>query len=191
MTDLPDLDPSQIESAKLHEKLLDARTTSDLETQKAQSASDLETQKAVAAVTQAIADNTIAVVKAESDADLEAEASERTKELELRGKYHEEMIKIAGGAIDRSRDSAKFVQTAAAAILTAYAALLGLVFSAEGRPLPVRGVYAAVFLGLAVALAVAYLAFVKDTKPVKAYEPRASIGSTWPSGIAGLRYVHP
>jgi hypothetical protein len=45
-----------------------------------------------------------------------------------------------------------------------YAAVLGVAFSATENPLPVRGAAAAVFLGLSVALATAYLAYV--TQPV-------------------------
>jgi hypothetical protein len=168
MPHLPDLDPDLVDKpSTLHSKLLDGRINSALEAQKARATSSLEDHKAK------LADD-----KSETDADLAAEAAERTKELELRGLYHQKIMEITAGAIDRARDSAKFVQTAAAALMTAYAALLALVFSAKDRPLPLRGVYAAVYLGLAIALAVAYLAFIKQADPIETYQPRFSPAET-------------
>lgn len=75
--------------------------------------------------------------------------------------FHETIAEIAKGSIERSRDSAKYVQTAAAAIATLYTGVLALVFSVTDHPLPARGVLAPVFLGLSVALATAYLAYMK------------------------------
>ena len=66
-----------------------------------------------------------------------------------------------------------------AALIAAYTGLLGLVFSTTSRTLPVRGVYAALFLGLAVALSVAYLAFLRGSSAsVGAYEPGTSYADT-------------
>lgn len=82
-------------------------------------------------------------------------------EWELVKAYHETVAEVTKGAIERARDGAKYVQTAAAAIAALYTGALGLVFSVTDNPLPLRGVLAPAFLGLAVALATAYLAYVK------------------------------
>lgn len=85
-----------------------------------------------------------------------------TVEGELNKLYHTTITEFAKASIDRARDGAKFVQTAAAAIFAVYTGLLALVFSVTDNPLPLRGALAGVFLGLAVALATAYLAFLTD-----------------------------
>lgn len=178
MTALPDLDTGAIGPAKLHEALLAARLTMDLEAEKAKAIVALEGQKEDIARAKARLDRRLAERKEDSDASVAAETAERTKELELRGLYHQKITEVVAGAIDRARDSAKFVQTAAAALITVYVALLGLVFSAKDRPLPLRGAYAAAYLGLAIALAVAYLAFLKPTPAVDGYEPKETIAET-------------
>lgn len=103
------------------------------------------------------------LAKAEDAAVTDFQKARWQTDAELTKAFHQTIADVAKGSIDRSRDSAKFVQTAAAAIVTLYSGLLALVFSVTDNPLPLRGVYAAVFLGLAVALATAYLAFI--TKP--------------------------
>jgi hypothetical protein len=103
------------------------------------------------------------VAKAEAAALAALHQAERNAELELNKAFHATVAEVAKGAIERSRDSAKYVQTAAAAIGTLYSGLLALVFSVTDNPLPLRGVWAAMFLGLAVALSTAYLAYL--TKP--------------------------
>jgi hypothetical protein len=60
------------------------------------------------------------------------------------------------------------VRTAAAAIATIYAAVLGLAFSAN-KPLPPRGLVPAIFLGLAIVLATVYTAFPLRQKPKRKY----------------------
>lgn len=82
-------------------------------------------------------------------------------EWDLVRSYHQTIAEVTKGAIDRARDGAKYVQTAAAAIAALYTGALGLVFSVTDNPLRLRGVFAPAFLGLAVALATAYLAYLK------------------------------
>ncbi|HWM19950.1 MAG TPA: hypothetical protein VNO51_09695, partial [Ilumatobacteraceae bacterium] len=110
--------------------------------------------------------------------ELAAESADAAQDRELRTLFHTKITDVASGAIDRSRDSAKFVQAAAAALMGAYTALLGLVFSVTGRTLPLRGVYSAVFLGVAIAMAVAYLAFLRQRSAINAYEPSTSLAET-------------
>lgn len=118
--------------------------------------------------------------KGRIDQEAAATASARSTEKDLRDSgekteqeltvlFHTAIAEVAKGAIDRARDSAKFVQTAATAIFALYSALLALAFSVTDNPLPLRGAWAGVFLGLSVALASAYLAFLgkADKLPLK------------------------
>jgi hypothetical protein len=68
------------------------------------------------------------------------------------------------GAIERSRDTAKYVQTAAIAAAGLYTGLLGFVFGIadSAADLPLRGAIPTVFFGLAVALSTWYIAYVPD-----------------------------
>lgn len=112
---------------------------------------------------------------AEDAATTELQKSRWQAELELGKAFHEKLGELAVGSIERSRDSAKYIQTAAAWIATLYTGLLALVFSVTDNPLPIRGAYAAAFLGLAVALAAAYLAFITKPDKVKPYEGGGSL----------------
>jgi hypothetical protein len=97
-------------------------------------------------------------------------------DAELGKLFHESLSEIAKDAIERSRDSAKYVQTASAAIAAIYTGVLGLVFSVTNNPLPIRGIAAAVFLGLSVALATAYLAYITKAPPQPMYPGGTSLG---------------
>jgi hypothetical protein len=66
---------------------------------------------------------------------------------------------VAFGGFERARFAADSVAKAAAAIGTVYAGILALVFATDGEALPLRAVIAPVFLGLALVLSAAYLAF--------------------------------
>jgi len=77
--------------------------------------------------------------------------------------FHEKVGSLALASVERSRAGAETVQRAAAAIATLYAASLGLAFSVTSRPLPLRGILAPLFLGIAIVLASAYLAYVGPT----------------------------
>jgi uncharacterized membrane protein HdeD (DUF308 family) len=116
----------------------------------------------------------LALDLAEDAAVTDLQKSSWQAEFELGKLFHETIAEVSKGSIERSRDSAKYVQTAAAAIAALYSGLLGLVFSVTDNPLPVRGVYAAVFLGLAIALATAYLAFLTKPRPPSLYAGGAS-----------------
>jgi hypothetical protein len=112
---------------------------------------------------------------AEDAAVTELQKSRWESEFGLAKLFHEKVSELAYGSVERSRDSAKYVQTAAAWIATLYGSLLALVFSVTENPLPLRAVYAAGFLGLAVALAAAYLAFIANPGKLKMYEGGASL----------------
>jgi hypothetical protein len=72
------------------------------------------------------------------------------------------MIEVAKGSIERTRQAAEAVRLAAAAIGTIYAAVLALAFSVA-KPLPPRGLIPAVFLGLAIFFATAFVAWLPRT----------------------------
>jgi hypothetical protein len=93
----------------------------------------------------------------------EAFAREEANEAALFRGLHEEIRRLAGERAGKRAEFADLVQKASAAIVTLYSGLLGLVYVA-GNPLPVRAVYAAVFLGLAVVLSTAYVAFLTQPK---------------------------
>jgi hypothetical protein len=112
---------------------------------------------------------------AEETAATELQKSRWESEFALAKLFHEKVSDVAAGAVERSRDSAKYVQTASAAIATLYTGVLGLVFSVTDHPLPLRGVLATVFLGLSVALAAAYLAFITTPRRLKMFGGGASL----------------
>jgi hypothetical protein len=77
---------------------------------------------------------------------------------------HQGYVDVAEGAIDRSLQRASYVETAAAAIGTAYAAVLALSFSIDkGVALPLTGLTPTIFLGMAFFLSAVYVSFL--TKP--------------------------
>lgn len=84
---------------------------------------------------------------------------------------------VASGSIERTRNSAETVQKSAAAIVTIYTGVLAFVFVAEKSPLPIRGVVAPIFLGAAIVLSTAYLAYVR---------PPSTDSQKIPMGIEGL-----
>lgn len=84
-------------------------------------------------------------------------------EDELNKLYHQKVADVSVAGIDRARDGAKFVQTAATAVFAVYTGLLALVYSVTTNPLPLRGAWAGVFFGLAIAFATAYLAFLVES----------------------------
>jgi hypothetical protein len=81
-------------------------------------------------------------------------------------KLHESLSTLIGESIERSRDGAKFVETAAAAVGTVYTGILAFSFAADKTPLPGRALYAAIFLGIAIVGAAVYLAFIQHIRPI-------------------------
>jgi hypothetical protein len=82
---------------------------------------------------------------------------------------HDAYIEAAKGDLERRAARADFVQKSAAAIGTTYTAVLALSFAvAKDTALPIRGIVPTIFLGLAIVLATAYVAFI--TRPTKTSE---------------------
>lgn len=121
------------------------------------------------------ADNQIALAKLRAE-NAEALGKLRNENAEALRKFHLEsedkqfsgmvdaLRTAAIGAIDRSRDTAKYVQTASVAAAGLYTGLLGFVFGIadNAEDLPVRGVIPTVFFAFAVAFSTWYLSYLPD-----------------------------
>ncbi|MDP9069261.1 MAG: hypothetical protein M3N53_13075 [Actinomycetota bacterium] len=128
----------------------------------------------------------IAENKAEFDADLVVETE-----------YYKAVLSVAQGAIDRARASAEFVEKAAGVIVTIYTAVIAASYSATERPLPPKAMLPAVLLGLSIALAVVYLAYLpgpddgdEDVKAAEGKSRSQRFTNTfvqWASAIVGER----
>lgn len=92
-------------------------------------------------------------------ADLALEKGTRDTDLAGVQKFHDSMFEVSKGSIDRAQSGAEAVRNAAAAIGVIYSAVLGIAFSVD-KPLPPRGLIPAFFLGLAIVLATAYVAYL-------------------------------
>jgi hypothetical protein len=102
----------------------------------------------------------------------ETKATERPKseydtDLEIHKQTMLAFLEVTKGSLTRSHDTADFVQKVATALATAYTTLLAIVFSIKDNPLPSRGFIPTLFLGLAAALATAYLAFLTRSEDVQ------------------------
>jgi len=76
----------------------------------------------------------------------------------LEASYVRDRSTLAITALNNARDGAKQLVTAASVIVTLYVGALGAVFAVTDRPLPPRGIWAPIFLGICVTFASAYLA---------------------------------
>lgn len=121
--------------------VFDAEIEVETERQKSSFAEDLETAKA-------------------DEAKLIAANQAKLDNL---AEFYGSMSKMATDGIEHARSAADTVQKASAAIATLYTGTLALVFSVTDNPLPARGVLTPAFLGLAVVLSTAYLAYVVPT----------------------------
>lgn len=119
------------------------------------------------------------VRKKRAEEEIARAQAERAVDNAVEQAYYSAVIDLAKGAVDRARASAETVQKAAAAIVTLYTGLLTAAFVAASHPLPFRGVFAAVLLGLAVALSTWFLAYLPD--PDKPEQDPADVG---PQGLS-------
>lgn len=88
--------------------------------------------------------------------------AEWSNDFAVRQEIAKAYLEVAKGSVTRAQAAAQFVQTAASAVGAIYTGVLGLTFKADAATLRLdpRGLAAAVFLGLAIALATSYLAFL-------------------------------
>jgi hypothetical protein len=110
--------------------------------------------------------------KRRAEADIALEKADWDAEYQLDAQYHSAVMDVAKAAIERARSGAELVQKSAAAIGTAYAALLALSFSVANNPLPPRGAIPGIFLGLSIVLSTAYVAFITKPDHVAKGSPR-------------------
>jgi hypothetical protein len=90
----------------------------------------------------------------------------RAKEArELNQKMIDTLATLTVGSVERARVGAQFLQTAASAIAVLYTGLLGAIFVAD-QAAPTRSIIPLLFLGAAITLATAYLAFVGPGKGI-------------------------
>jgi hypothetical protein len=89
-------------------------------------------------------------------------------EYALEKSVHDARIEVAKTAIDRSHAGAEFIRNASAGIVTIYAAVLGVTYGAADKveQAPARAIVPALFLGLALVFAAAYVAFLTRGKSI-------------------------
>jgi hypothetical protein len=117
---------------------------------------------------------------AEQTADIERQKAAWAAEYVFAQSVHSAYMDVAKAAVERSRSNAELVQKAAAAISSAYAAVLALSFTMSGDKrvaLPARGVAPTLFLGLSIVLATSYVAFLKngDSQPDAESSPMLNV----------------
>ena len=115
---------------------------------------------------QEIAEQRRASDPARSDGAMAERAHDFATRLEILKAY----LEVAKAAPERAKAAAQFIQTAASAVGTIYTALLALAFSgaAGAVRLDPRALAPGLFLGLAIALATAFLAFITQGRTSEA-----------------------
>lgn len=98
--------------------------------------------------------------KATHTAFLDGKKSEQAAALAHFSKFYDSVVGLAVGSVDRSRTAADLVQKSSAAVAALYTGILALVFSVTDNPLPARGALTPFFLGLAVVLSTAFIAYL-------------------------------
>lgn len=114
----------------------------------------------------------------------EAQKAEQTAALAHFTKFYESVVGLAVGSVDRSRAAADLVQKSSAAVATLYTGILALVFSVTDNPLPARGALTPFFLGLAVVLSTAFIAYLG--RPGESTPGPAAAGTVEGKGYAQL-----
>lgn len=115
-------------------------------------------------------ERSLAQIKAEEadvTANLEREKAGYANEYTLYQAVYNAYIEIAKGQVNVPGTKADFVQKAAAAISTAYLAVVGLSFGLgeTSTPLPLSGILPTLFLGLSIFFSTAYIAYITKPSP--------------------------
>lgn len=148
----------------------------------------LERAKASVAARQAQADHDLAASAAAAESLRRRIEAEEAADRASSAAYCGAVIEVAKGGLDRVRGSAEFVQKAAAAVFALYTGALTVSFSVTAERLPSRGILPSVFLGLAIVLATAYLAFL--TRGPVVSHPRPAEGRAQAELNRASAYVH-
>lgn len=149
-----------VPAATRSEKVLEVRLAAHAAALAATEERTTETHKDALARAAATEAATVAEQKADDDDTRALAAADRAADLANLQSFADALTTLAVGAVERARAGADTVQKASAAIVTLYTGILGFVFVASDNPLPTRGVLAPLFLGAAVVLSTAYLAYV-------------------------------
>jgi len=152
----PTTDDDLVDAATRATSVFEAKVAAEGERLKSLNEREVEAAKAQHAADQADNDEAIAWATANRQADIDTLKT-----------FYESMSKIAVDGIDRARSAAELVQKASATVVTLYTGTLALVFSVSDNPLPTRGVLAPLFLGLAVVLSTAFVAYLGPTTGVQ------------------------
>lgn len=110
----------------------------------------------------------------------ERERSDRAPYYAFRESLLNTYISATVDALNRAQTRAEYVEKAATAIAGLYTGILAFTYFvkddiSKSNPLPERGVWAVVFLGLAVVFAIGYMAFLTDGGETPGAEHRATI----------------
>ena len=98
-------------------------------------------------------------------AGLSTQAADRLAQSGTIGSIVSAYIQVAEGSLDRAVSRGQYITTAAGAIVTAYTTLLGVTYSSSSKITEIHptALIPPVFLGTAIAFAVAYIAFLKQS----------------------------
>ncbi len=148
----------------------------------------LERAKARVASRKAQADHDLAEIAAHAESVRKRIEAEEAADRASSAAYCQAVIELAKGGLDRVRGAAEFVQKAAAAVFALYTGALTVSFSVTDEPLPSRGILPSVFLGFAIVLATAYLAFLTRGQVVA--HPKPADGRAQAELNRAAAYVH-
>lgn len=111
------------------------------------------------------------------DQDWEMRKLAWTAEFDRAKVIHDSRVELVKGAVARAAAGAEFVRNAATGIVAIYQLILGLAFglAAGQKALPISGLLPAVFLGLAITFASAYMAWLSRAPAVPAPVPAAAL----------------
>lgn len=146
----PAHDPSELEAAKAAEIVVTAQAADVGEARKSRYATDAHEETA------------------ETDSFIAWATANRQAEITDLNNFTTALYTVSTASVDRSRAAAELVQKASAAIAALYTGAITLAFSVTDNPLPARGALTPIFLGLAVVLSTAYVAYIG---PKQGYSP--------------------
>lgn len=148
--DWPAHDPEKLGAAKAAEIVVTAQAADVGEKEKSRYATDAH-EKA-----------------AETESFIAWATANRQAEIADLNTFTTALYTVSAASVDRSRAATELVQKASAAIAVLYTGAITLAFSVTDNPLPARGALTPIFLGLAVVLSTAYVAYIG---PKQGYSP--------------------
>jgi hypothetical protein len=148
--DWPPHDPNQLGAAKAAEIVVTAQAATVSEEKKSRFGIDAHEETA------------------ETDSFIAWATANRQAEIADLNTFTTALYTVSTASVDRSRTAAELVQKASAAIAVLYTGAITLAFSVTDNPLPARGALTPIFLGLAVVLSTAYVAYIG---PKQGYSP--------------------